>query len=62
MQEFARQLSRWYNTEIVCEKGLDLRLNGRFPRDLPLSRLKTLLEKTGEIRLEQSENRIIIKN
>src|SRR5690606_36711576 len=62
IQEFARQLARWYISEIICEKGLDLRLNGLFPRDLPLSRLMPLLEMTGENRLEQSNNRIIIKN
>jgi hypothetical protein len=43
------QLERWYNIEVVYEKGIptDIELNGKISKDVTLNELVTILEKIG---------------
>lgn len=47
MREVTRQLSRWYNVEVILKDRIAEHLNATFPRTLPLSRVLSLIEKTG---------------
>jgi hypothetical protein len=49
------QLERWYNIEVVYEKGIpaNVELSGKITKDVTLNELVTILEKIGvKCRLE----------
>lgn len=48
LEEVMRQLSRWYDIDVVYEKGIpDIVFEGRMGRDLKLSIVLSFLEKSG---------------
>jgi len=54
-QDAMSQLERWYDIEVVYEKGIpgDIELNGKMTKDISLNELVTILEKIGvKCRLE----------
>ncbi|WP_142686814.1 FecR family protein [Chitinophaga polysaccharea] len=61
LEEAMRQLERWYEIEVVYEKGLpDITFSGKLTRDVPLNDLLAGLEKLGvHFRLEG--HRLIIQ-
>ncbi|AEW00346.1 iron dicitrate transport regulator FecR [Niastella koreensis] len=47
LSEIMRQLERWYDIEVSYEKGIpDVEFEGKMTRDVPLSDLLTMLEKS----------------
>lgn len=47
LEEVMRQLERWYNIEVVYEKSIpDIRFEGEMARDIPLSDLLIVLERS----------------
>lgn len=57
-----RQISRWYNVEVVYEKDVPLRyFSGEIPRDVPLSKMLQLLE-LGGLHFKMEDNKIIVNH
>ena len=61
LQEIMRQLSRWYDIEVVYEKGIpDLEFIGGMERSLPLSEVLKGLRMSGvNFRLENGKRLIV---
>jgi ferric-dicitrate binding protein FerR (iron transport regulator) len=61
LQEIMRQLSRWYDLEIVYEKGIpDLEFIGEVERSLPLSEVLKGLKMSGvHFRLEKGKRLVV---
>lgn len=61
LQEIMRQLSRWYDIEVVYEKGIpDLEFIGEVERSLPLSQVLKGLKMSGvNFRLEKGRRLIV---
>lgn len=61
LQEVMRQLSRWYDIEVIYEKGIpDLEFIGEIERSLPLSEVLKGLRMSGvNFRLEQGKRLIV---
>lgn len=61
IEEVMRQFERWYNIEVIYEKGVpDIQFFGKMGRDLTLSSALKLLKKTKvNFRLEEN-NRLVI--
>jgi ferric-dicitrate binding protein FerR (iron transport regulator) len=61
LQEIMRQLSRWYDIEVVYEKGIpDLEFIGEIERSLPLSEVLKGLKMSGvHFRLEKGKRLVV---
>ena len=59
-QATARQLSRWYDVDVICNKKVDDLLYADIPRNTKLSDVLTALELTGKIRFEITGNKVIV--
>ncbi|RPD42156.1 FecR family protein [Chitinophaga barathri] len=61
LEEVMRQLSRWYNIEIIYENGIpDMEFYGKMQRDIPLSAMLKMLERAEvKFRLE-GNNRLVV--
>lgn len=62
LQEVMRQLERWYNIEVVYEKGIpDKYFYGKVSRDMPLSGVLKALEATRvHFRIEQGRKLVVM--
>jgi transmembrane sensor len=62
LQEVMRQLERWYDIEVVYEKGVPpLEFYGKMGKDLPLSAVLSGLEKSNvHFRLEEGRKLIVL--
>lgn len=62
LQEVMRQLERWYDIEVVYEKGVpDKYFYGKVSRDIPLSGLLKVLEATRvHFRIEQGRKLVVM--
>ncbi|MCO5237151.1 MAG: FecR domain-containing protein [Chitinophagaceae bacterium] len=56
----ARQLSRWYNVEVIYDKKIDDLFFATIPRDTRLSVVLKALELTGKVRFEIEGNKILV--
>jgi ferric-dicitrate binding protein FerR (iron transport regulator) len=56
-----RQLSRWYDVEVVYEKKVNDRFYAEIPRNTKLSEVLQALELTGKVHFEIDKKRIIVK-
>jgi ferric-dicitrate binding protein FerR (iron transport regulator) len=63
LQEVMRELSRWYDIEVVFEPGLpDTRFGGKISRDVNLAGLLRGLQATGvHYRIEQGRKLVVYK-
>lgn len=61
LQEVMRQLQRWYDIEVVYEKGVpDMEFVGKMSKNINLADLLTILEKTNvHFRLEEGRRLIV---
>ncbi|WP_343704517.1 FecR domain-containing protein [Chitinophaga sp.] len=61
LEEVMRQLSRWYNITVVYENGIpDMEFYGKMQRNIPLSTMLKMLERTEvKFRLE-GNNRLVV--
>jgi ferric-dicitrate binding protein FerR (iron transport regulator) len=55
-----RQLSRWYNVDIVVRGDIPARFNGSIPRDLPFSKVFDVLKRAAGIRFTEKDGKIIV--
>ncbi|MBS1563718.1 MAG: FecR domain-containing protein [Bacteroidetes bacterium] len=62
LPEVMRQLSRWYDIEVVYEHGVpDISFGGKMERSLPLSGIVTALTNMGvHLRMEAGNKRLVI--
>ena len=56
-----RQVSRWYNVEVVFKGNLNETVSGELPRSENVSQLLKLLELTGKLNFEIDGQKIIVK-
>lgn len=55
----AHQLQRWYDIEVDYSSLPNARLYGQLPRSTPLPQLLNAIEKTSDIKLKMSNNRVL---
>jgi len=55
-----RQVNRWYDAEIVYTSAVSQHFVGSIPRDVPVSKLLTMLELTGRLRFRIEGKKIIV--
>ncbi|HEX5552880.1 MAG TPA: FecR domain-containing protein [Chitinophagaceae bacterium] len=60
IQSIMRQLSRWYDADVVIEGKIPDLFTGSIPRDVPVSKIFEVLEKTGSIRYKIENGKIIV--
>ncbi|GEP98291.1 FecR family protein [Chitinophaga cymbidii] len=60
MPTLARQLSLWYDIDIVIQGHISQRFNGTIPRNVTVSRVFSVLQETGGLHYEIRDNRIIV--
>ncbi|MGX5816748.1 FecR family protein [Chitinophaga lutea] len=61
LAEVMRQLSRWYDIEIIYENGIpDMEFYGKMQRDIPLSAMLKMLERSGVTYRLEGNNRLVI--
>lgn len=60
LEEVMRQLSRWYNVEVVYENGIpDMEFYGKMQRNIPLSGILKMLER-ADVKYRLENNRLVI--
>ncbi len=60
LEEVMRQLSRWYNIEVVYENGIpDMEFYGKMQRNIPLSGILNMLER-ADVQYRLENNRLVI--
>lgn len=58
--DVVRQLSRWYNVDIVVQGDIPARFTGSIPRDLPFSKVFDVLKRAANIRFTEKDGKIIV--
>lgn len=61
IEDIMRQLSRWYNVEVRYEGKITERFFSTVSRNVPISQVLTLLERTGAVHFTTEGNRITVK-
>lgn len=61
IEEIMRQVARWYDVKIVYEGKVNDHFNATIARNVAVSRLFTLLEKTGQVHFMITGKNIIVK-
>jgi transmembrane sensor len=56
-----RQLSRWYDVEIVYSGNIDVLFFAQIPRNTNLYKVLDLLERTGKVHFEIQGKKILVK-
>jgi hypothetical protein len=49
MQTVMRQVSRWYDVDIVFDDNIDKHITGTLPKNVPISTLLKVMEESGGI-------------
>lgn len=62
IETIMRQVSRWYNVDIVYKDKIPYPFYGKISRNVPLSQLLRLLELTGMVHFEVKGNKVIVAN
>jgi transmembrane sensor len=60
MQDLMKQVSHWYDADIVYRDSISEHFNARIPRDVPVSRLLHLLEATGQVHFKIEDRTITV--
>lgn len=63
LQEVMRQLSRWYDLQVVYENGVpDTYFEGKMSREMSLSQVLAGLQQTGvRFRIEEGRRLVVLK-
>lgn len=61
VEEILKQVSRWYDAEIIYEGKVEKHFNADISRKLPVSQLLNLLEKTGEVHFKIEGKKIKVR-
>lgn len=59
-KEIARQLSRWYDVEVVCTREIEDLFYAKIPRNTKLSVVLSALEYTGKVRFQIEGDKIVV--
>jgi hypothetical protein len=62
IQTVMRQLSRWYNVDIVIRGNIPDRFTGSIPRNITFSKVFEVLQKTGSIRFSIENEKVIVSS
>lgn len=62
IDEIMRQIARWYDADIVYQDKVTLHLNAIIERDVPVSKLLSILEATNEVHFKIDGKKIIVMN
>ncbi len=60
IQSVMRQLSRWYNVDVVIKGNIPDQFTGSIPRNVTVSKIFEVLQKTGSIRYKIENGKIIV--
>lgn len=60
LEAIMRQISRWYDAEIIYKDHPDVQLNATIEREVPVSKLLHLLSKTDEVHFKIEGTKIIV--
>ena len=60
IHQIMAMLSRWYNVDIAIQGSINDKFTGSIPRNLPFSKIFEILQKTGSIRYEIVQHKIIV--
>jgi transmembrane sensor len=60
IEEILKQVSRWYDADIIYRGKVTDHFNADMARDLPVSRLLKILEKTGKVHFDIEGKKIIV--
>lgn len=60
IQEVMRELSRWYNVDVVIKGNIIKHFTGSIPRDVNVSKVFEILQSTGGIHFEIQDGKIIV--
>jgi len=61
LPELMRMVERWYDAKVIFEDNVNYHFNGTIDRDVPVSRLLYLLEKTNMVHFTIEGNTITVK-
>lgn len=61
IRQIMRQLSRWYNVDVMYEDYPAGHFNAEISRDLPVSKILRYLEMTGEVHFSIGKDEILVK-
>ena len=60
LEDLMKQVSHWYDADIVYRDSISEHFNARIPRDVPVSRLLHLLEATGQVHFKIEDRTITV--
>lgn len=60
IQTVMRQLSRWYNVDVVINGNIPQRFTGSIPRNVNVSKVFEVLQETGSIHFKIADKKIIV--
>lgn len=60
LEEIMRQVERWYDAEVEFKDNINLHLNARIERDVPVSKLLHILEQTGQVHFKVEGEKIMV--
>jgi ferric-dicitrate binding protein FerR (iron transport regulator) len=60
IEEVMRQIERWYDVSVEMKDKINFHFNGTIDRNVPVSQLLQLLEKTGHVHFKIEDNKIIV--
>ena len=60
IDELKHNLERWYDITVIVQDKIEKHLNGTFPRDIPLTTLLPLLERTNDVHFKLDGNRVTV--
>ena len=60
MQTIIKQLSRWYDVDIVCDKKIDEHFTGTISRNVEADKVFKMLQSTGAIKIDVKNKQVLI--
>ena len=60
MQTVIKQLSRWYDVNIVCDKKIDEHFTGTISRNVEADKVFKMLQSTGAIKIDVKNKQVLI--
>ena len=60
INEIMRQVERWYDADVVYQENVNLHLNATIERSVPVSKLLSILEQTGQVKFKVEGKKIIV--
>ena len=61
IKSMGEQIRRWYDVDVRYEGRIDQHFNTEMPRDLPLSRVLEIFEKTRQVHFDRQGKKLVIR-